>query len=184
MKNCLLYGTCGTMKENSRKIWEKEANPMQKKILYLRWAVFGISAVLLLSLLAHSALFLAMNTWFAVENGTLVTNENRQLIETRFAMRDAADAIARTGTGVFGIGCLVLLYPLMAMRKMYPPKKTIAWLLGLLLSILVVTVPFMLNDTIYGYADYFLPVLHVLPCIALLFLVSAAQILFGKFRNE
>lgn len=35
---------------------------MQKKILYFRWAVFGISAVLLLSLLAHSALFLAMNT--------------------------------------------------------------------------------------------------------------------------
>ena len=62
MKNCLLYGTCGMMKENSRKIWEKEANPMQKKILYFRWAVFGISAVLLLSLLAHSALFLAMNT--------------------------------------------------------------------------------------------------------------------------
>lgn len=184
MKNCLLYGPCGIMKENSRKIWEKEANPMQKKILYLRLAVFGISAVLLLSLLAHSALFLAMNTWFAVENGTLVTNENRQLIETRFAMRDAADAIARTGTGVFGIGCLVLLYPLMAMRKMYPPKKIIAWLLGLLLSILVVTVPFMLKDTIYGHADYFLPVLHVLPCIALLFLVSAAQILFRKFRNE
>jgi len=155
-------------------------NRMQRKMIYLRWITLSISAVLLLSLLIHSALLLVNNTMFVIEDGTLVTNENRPLIEARFALREAADTIARIGVRIFCIGCLVLLYPLITMRKVCPPKKVILWLVGLIASMFILTVPFALSDKIYGYADYFLPVLSVLPCVVLIFLVSIVQLFLRK----
>ncbi|MDO4453113.1 MAG: helix-turn-helix transcriptional regulator [Eubacteriales bacterium] len=156
------------------------SNRKLRKMKYLRWIAFGISAVLLLSLLIHSTLFLVSNTVFVIRAGTRVTQENRTLIETRFALRDVADTVARIGVRIFSIGCLVLVYPLITMRKICPPKKVILWLLGLIVSMFITTVPFMLSDKIYGYATYFLPVLNVLPCIILIFLVSVVQICLSK----
>lgn len=150
------------------------------KMRYIRWITFGISTVLLLSILIHSALLLINNTIFVIGDGTLVTNENRSLIETRFALRAAADTVARIGVGIFWMGCLVLLYPLITIRDMYLHQKAILWLLGTIASMLIMTVPFVLIDKIYGYADYFLPVLNVLPCVVLIFLVSVVQICLRK----
>lgn len=155
-------------------------NRKLRKVKYLRWIAFGISAVLLLSLLIHSTLFLVNNTVFVIEDGIRVTQENRTFIEARFVLRDVADTVARIGVGIFFTGCLVLLYPLITMRKIFLPKKIILWLLGLIVSMLIITVPFVLSDKIYGYADYFLPVLNVLPSMILIFLVSVVQICLSK----
>lgn len=151
-------------------------NRMQRKISFIRWAGFGISAVLVLSLLIHSALYLLNNTFFVIEDGTIITEENIHFAETRYALRDAADNIAGTGIGVFSVGCIVLFYPLITIRKACSTKTFAIWLGGLVLAILAVTVPFMLCDKVYGAADYFLPLLNALPCIVLLFLLLIIQI--------
>ena len=151
-------------------------NRTQRRIRYLRRAVLGVSAVLLLSLLVRSALLLVNNTWFAMKDGFSAANENISLVEMRFMLRNAGDTIAEIGTSIFFIGCLGLLYPLITMRNLYSFKRFVLWILGLPLSILIVTVPFMLGDEIYGYADYLLPALNALPGMALLFLILIVQV--------
>lgn len=146
-------------------------NRMQRKVTALRRAALGISAVLLLSLLLHSALLLINNTYFVIEDGMTITSENAPLIERRFALRGAADKIAVIGTAVFSVGSLVLLYPLISLRKTYLLKKLMIWLIALVAAIHIVIVPFMLSDKIFGHMDYFLPVFSALPCILLLFIV-------------
>ena len=94
-------------------------NRLQRKITSLRWAAFSISAVLLLSLLIHSALLLINNTLFVIEDGTIITSENISFIKNRIALRNAADTIARIGTGVFSVSCLVLLYPLITIKNIF-----------------------------------------------------------------
>jgi len=97
-------------------------NRLQRKITSLRWAAFSISAVLLLSLLIHSALLLINNTLFVIEDGTIITSENISFIKNRIALRNAADTIARIGTGVFSVGSLVLLYPLITIKNIFSQK--------------------------------------------------------------
>jgi len=146
-------------------------NRMQRRIHLLRRAALCIGAVLLLSLLARSVLLWGINTFLVIQDGTAMTSDNRYLVEKRFALRDAADNIARAGIAVFYAGCLVLLVPLMAIRKTCSFKKPAVWLSGFVLAVFAVPAPFMLNDAIYKPADYYFPVWSVLPCLALIFLI-------------
>lgn len=160
-------------------------NRMQKKIRHLKTAVIAVAAVLLLSLLVHSVMYLVINTFFAVANKTAVTPENMDFIHTRFAVRNAADVIARIGVVVFDAGCLILLYPITSMRKVCPAWKMLLWLLGLVLAVLIVTVPFAILDKTFGIGDYLIaPMAGASLSFTLLFLMlvvlSLIQIVSGK----
>ncbi len=157
---------------------------MQGKINFIRRTACVISVVLLLALLLRSAIFLVNNKFYVVRDGTSITSENRQLIEKRFAQFNVAENIAKVGVAVFSIGCLLLLYPLIAISKEYFPKKLLAWLLGLIPAMLVITVPFILNDKVYRTIDYFLPVLNVLPSIILLLLVITVAFAVRKLKRK
>lgn len=159
-------------------------NRLQRKMKVLRRTAFVISTVFLLSLLIHSALFLINNTFFTVENGTRITDENRQLLELRFAILDIANYAAKLGTGIFCTGCLILLYPLITMENPIPVKTCIAWLIGLIIATFLVVIPFMMNDKIYGYADYLLPIWSALPSMVFVFLVSVVTNVVKKIKRR
>lgn len=156
-------------------------NQAGRKLTQLRWAVTAVAAVLLLSLLAHSIMYLVINTCYVVPNGTSVTDQNIDFIHTRFAVRNAADIIAAVGTGLFNMGCLMLIYPLIAVRKIYPPKKMLLWLLGLIIAILAVTLPFSAADKVFGWGDYLVaPAFSTSLPIALVFIVIIILILVKR----
>lgn len=157
---------------------------MQGKINFIRRTACVISVVLLLALLLRSAIFLVNNKFYVVRDGTSITSENRQLIAKRFAQINVAENIAKVGVAVFSIGCLLLLYPLIAISKESSPKKLLAWLVGLIPAMFAVTIPFMLNDDLYGKWDYLLPLLRVLPPIILLLLVITITFAVRKLRRK
>lgn len=142
-------------------------NGRQRKIAVLRWTSFGISMILLLGLLVHSTLFMVLNSFYAVADGTIITSENIHLIEQRLALRKVADTISLICTTVFSLGCLVVLPVAITTLKTIPLKKQVICLLGLVLAVLIVTFPFALSDKVFGVADYLLPALNVLPCIGI-----------------
>jgi transcriptional regulator with XRE-family HTH domain len=159
-------------------------NRLQRRVKLFRRIACIISAVLLLSLLVHSVLFLVNNTFFVLNNRTEIADEGRQIIDVHFDLLNAAENAVKIGRGIFYTGCLGLLCLLITMEKPPSVKTRMAWLVCLELAAFAVVFPFMLIDKVYGYADYLYPVWSMLPNAALLFLASVAVDVVRRIRKK
>ncbi len=156
----------------------------QREKAVLRGTSFGISMILLLGLLVHSTLFIVLNSFYAVADGTTITSENVHFIEQRLALRKVADTISSVCTTVFSLGCLVVLPLAIKTMKTIPLKKQVTCLLGLVLAVLIVTFPFALCDKVFGIADYLLPALNVLPCVGIVLVAVIISSTYKKRSNQ
>lgn len=148
-------------------------NRLQKKLKNFRRYVFGLSALLLIALFAHSILLWITNMFFQVPLGT-VDESKRQVLEIRFALRDAADGIVRFALPIFRLGCLALLYPLLTLDHAPSFCRQAGWLFGLFVASVFVVLPWAACDKVFGYADYLLPVWNVFPTMVVVFFLSVA----------
>lgn len=146
-------------------------NRLQRRLRVLRHTAYASVAAMLLGVLIHSALLWMSNTYFAVDPGP-ITESSRQIIDVRFALLDAAEMASGIGSAVFRLGCLVLLLLLMITEYSLPLRARLGWLLGLTVAAFAIVTPWAVNDRVYVYVDYVLPIWRVLPSALLVFLIS------------
>ena len=133
---------------------EGEGGPVQLP----RWLWWLTTLALLVPLLLHSLLLTAAR-FYAVPEGQ-VTQEQMQLLQTRFALTGAAETVESLGYMVFLLALIVLVLWELRQRTALPWRDKGRLFVSLLLLSLPVTLPFALGDPAAGLWNYLFPAVH------------------------
>jgi len=147
-------------------------NRLQRRLRRFKIAAIILITIVLLGILTRSLLFLIINTYYKVADRTPVTADNRAFIDMRFALRNIADAVARTSTSIFGIGCIAMLYPAITVADTMKSWKAVVIFSLSIITMFACAIPFAVIDKVYPTIEYLLPIWSALPPLLLLFAVA------------
>ncbi|NMA23977.1 MAG: helix-turn-helix transcriptional regulator, partial [Spirochaetales bacterium] len=148
-------------------------NRRQRMYKHMRRTACILSAVMLGGLLISSCILWITNTFFQVQSGTSVTESTRSLIELRFALLNAKEIVNEVWLAVFNLGCLIQLYFLIALKKTVSLRIKLIWYFSIIAGAFAVVMPFAATDSLYSYADYFIPIIYkALPTVTIVVLIS------------
>jgi len=128
-------------------------NKMQVKRKIIKIIALIALIDLLICNLVQSVLILTANTYFKVEEG-VITESARVILNTRFAILDARNAIQTFSIISFDILSLVLLAMLIALERPVSIRIKLKYLAALILGSVITILPWTFFDNIYGLFDY------------------------------
>ena len=157
-------------------------NRLQQKLKQILRVIVILASVMLIGVLVHSILFWTVNNFFPPPT-TEITADNRQYIEMRFALRDMAERISGICTTIFGIGCIAMIYPCIAVAHAIQLRRLLIIFFLIVTAMFVCVIPFASADNVYSFADYIMPVWIGLLFSCLLFGVTLAVGLIKRRRR-
>lgn len=146
------------------------AGQRQRALRFWRRAPFVLAGLVLAVVLLRSALLLWLNIFLTYPDGMALTDATMPLVERRFALLYAVEALGGLGAAVSQAGCLALGVLLLSAKPLPPARRGLLLLLTLTAGLLLVTAPFAALDGVYRAADYLWPGLNILLPAALLLL--------------
>ena len=136
---------------------------VQKRITFVKRAAIILVSVLFLGLLVQSAMYLIMNI--------SCPPPGLSALNTRKALRYAAEAILNICRLVSSIGFMALLYPLITIIHVVSFKKLLLFFFGTAAAMFVIVTPFILADKVFLPGDYLFHINSCLPTIQAPFIV-------------
>ena len=147
-------------------------NRRQRQLRGLRTAAVLTASALVCGLLVFAVLLWTANRFFFAAPGP-VDEARRAVLEMRFAIIDAAHAVAGMATALFAAGCIVTLCLFFRLEHRPTIRMQLLWALAALAGAWAAVLPWALTDTVYGSANYFLPIWsRALPAAVLAVVIS------------
>ena len=128
-------------------------NKMQVKRRVIKLIAFIALIDLLICNLAQSVLILAADTYFHVEEGA-INESNRLILNTRFAILNARNAIQAFSVISFSVLSIVLLVQLIALERPVSMRTKLKYLATLVIGSAITILPWTFFDNFYGLLDY------------------------------
>jgi len=87
-------------------------NRLQRQKKQVKRIAYILIAVILTGILVHSFILLMSNIFFQVADGTVISSDNRVLIDMRFTLRKIAETVVGVCTVIFSLGCIIMVFPI------------------------------------------------------------------------
>ena len=146
------------------------AGQRQRALRFWRRAPFVLVGLVLAVVLLRSALLLWLNIFLTYPDGMALTDATMPLVERRFALLYAVEALGGLGAAVSQAGCLALGVLLLLAKPLPPLRRGLLFFLVLAAGLLLATAPFAALDPLYRLPDYLWPGLNLLLPAAVLLL--------------
>ena len=146
------------------------AGQRQRALRFWRRAPFVLAGLVLAVVLLRSALLLWLNIFLTYPDGMALTDATMPLVERRFALLYAVEALGGLGAAVSQAGCLALGVLLLSAKPLPPLRRGLLFFLVLAAGLLLATAPFAALDPLYRLPDYLWPGLNLLLPAAVLLL--------------
>ena len=153
-------------------------NQLQLRLKRTKTIILVLTAIMILGTLTHSVLFWALNRYYPPTSGIDVA-----IAQTRFALRDIAEMTTGICTGIFAIGCIIVLYHTISVIHAISFRKLILFFLVTTVALFGLTIPFGVADKTFDLVDYLLPMWNSLFVLILFFAVVTISKLIKQRRR-
>ena len=127
-------------------------NRLQQRLKRVQTAIIILAAVLLMGILARSILYWSADTFFPLP-ATGASEDNRHLVEMRFALREVAEQVSGICSTIYWVGCIATIYPAMSVINAISFRKLCLFLIIMNAAIFAFAIPFAAPGTVNSIID-------------------------------
>jgi len=158
-------------------------NRLQQRLRRVQTAIVILSAVLLVGILARSILYWSADKFFPIPT-TGILEENRHIIEMRFALRDIAEQVSRICSTIYWVGCIAMIYPVISVINVITFLKMSLFPVIMIAAIFVCALPFAAPGTVNSIGDSLASISEGVIFTLLLFAVTLSAKLIKRRRMK